>query len=378
MPSVRCVNKSFTGMKVRNILSAAAIVLAVACNQGGKKTVISGNLPLDYQFIDTLHVYFEDSLLTSVPVDTVSGAYKLEVPVNTTRLGILATSYFQVAFVSDGTALTLSLSEDTAPSLVAVKGDAGLTGRLNNYQKELDDIQQTMLDVMQEYQETEMTEEEFMALADTLFAPQREQIKDLNIRTIKANPDNIISVYALMSSEMDADFPALLNELSPQMKARPDIKALLDQIASAGTTSVGARFLDFEASLDCNNLEGTKVHLSDYVGKGKFILLDFWASWCAPCRAEVPYIKAAYEKFYGDDFDIVSVAVSDEPDASAIAAVDLGIIWNSLIGAGSKPAELYGVSTIPHLILFGPDGTILARAFRGEEIAETIGKFLKK
>ena len=365
-------------MKFRNAILAAAAVLAFAACNGSKSTVISGNLPLDYQYIDTLEVYFEDSLLVSAPVDTVSGAYKIQVPVNITKMGILAAPDFQIPFISDGTALTLTFKDGEIPMLNAVKGDAGLTGRMNAYQKELVKIQEEMIGILAQYQDTEMSQEEMIALADSLLAPQREQIKQVNIRTIKANPDNALAVYALMASELDGDFPELLQGLGEEIKARPDIKALLDQIASAGTTSVGARFLDFEASLDCNNLEGTKVHLSDYVGKGKFILLDFWASWCAPCRAEVPYIKAAYEKFYGDDFDIVSVAVSDEPDASAIAAVDLGIIWNSLIGAGSKPAELYGVSTIPHLILFAPDGTILARAFRGEEIAETIGKFLKK
>ena len=365
-------------MKWRNILLCTALIAALAaCDKAGNKTVISGTLPLDYQFIDTLDIYFEDSLVVSTPVDTVSGAYKAEVPVDVTRLGILATPVFQLPFVSDGTALTLSIKEGEDPVLIpAREGQTGLTDRLNTYQKKALSIQQEMMAKLEEYQETEITEEEFLAISDSLFAPQMAALKELNLNTIKENPDNIIAVYALMNSEMDQDFPSLLKELSPAIKARPDIKALLDQMESAGATGIGARFLDFEASLDCNDLAATKVHLSDYVGKGKFILLDFWASWCGPCRAEVPYIKAAYEKFVGENFDVVSVAVNDNADDSAVAAVDLGIIWNSLIGAGSRPGELYGVTTIPHLVLFGPDGTILARGFRGAEIETVIGKFL--
>ena len=357
---------------------AAALTLAAACTGGSKNTVISGSIPADYLFIDTLHVYFEDSLLVSAPVDTVSGAYKIEVPVDVTKLAILATPYFQVPFVSDGTALKLSITNDENPKLVVAKeGETGLTDRMNNYLKAVGNIQESMMSVVQEYEDSDMTEEEFMAIADEVFAPQYKQLKDLNINTIRQNPDNVITVYALMSSEIDDDFPALLKDLSPEIKAREDIKGLLEQLESVGATSVGARFLDFEASLDCNDLEGTKVHLSDYVGKGKFILLDFWASWCVPCKAEVPYIKTAYEKHVGANFDVVSVALNDDPDASAIAAVDLGIIWNSLVGAGSKPGELYGITTIPHLILFGPDGTILARGFRGEDIEATVARFVQ-
>ncbi len=365
-------------MKLRNILSAAAIVLAVACGPGGKKTVISGTLPLDYQFIDTLSVFFEDSLLVSMPVDTVSGAYKIEVPVDITKLGILATPYFQTPFVSDGSALTLSLKAEENPKLVAAPGgEIGLTGRLNNYMKAMMDIQMEVMAEMPQYDPDEFTEAEMMAKAAELLEPYKPKIKDLNVNAIRENSDNVIAVYVLMSSEMDQDFPALLQGLSPEIKARKDVKLLLDQLSSAGATSPGGRFFDFEASLDPNNLEGTRVHLSDYVGKGKFILLDFWASWCGPCRAEVPYIKAAYEAHIGDNFDVVSVALNDDPDDSAVAAVDLGIVWNSLIGAGTKPGELYGINTIPHLILFAPDGTILARGFRGAEIEETLAKFLQ-
>ena len=367
-------------MRSRHFVATAValVLLAGACTGGGKKTVISGTLPLDYRFIDSLAVYFEDSLIVSEAVDTVSGAYKLTIPADITKLAILTSLYFQTPFISDGTPLTLLLKAGENPTLVGAKdGVAGLTGRLNNYQKAVMAIQNTMVSVMQEYEDAGYTEEQFLALSDSLFAPQYAKMKDLNINTIRENSDNVLAVYALMSSEMDADFPALLQGLSPEMKARKDIKALLSQIEYMGATSIGSRFLDFEASLDCNNLEGTKVHLSDSVGHGKFILLDFWASWCGPCREEMPYIKSAYEKFVGENFDVVSVAINDNPDQSAIAAVDLGMVWNILIGAGGKPGEIYGVSTIPHLILFGPDGTILARGFRGEEIESVIDRFTK-
>ncbi|MBQ8022034.1 MAG: TlpA family protein disulfide reductase [Bacteroidales bacterium] len=122
--------------------------------------------------------------------------------------------------------------------------------------------------------------------------------------------------------------------------------------------------------------DGTKVKLSDYVGKGKYMLVDFWASWCGPCKREMPYIKAAYDQFHGPKFDILSVAVWDEIEDTKKAAPEFGIVWNQIVNGQHIPTDLYGIQGIPHLILFGPDGTILKRGLRGEAIAEELAKYI--
>ena len=121
------------------------------------------------------------------------------------------------------------------------------------------------------------------------------------------------------------------------------------------------------------------VKLSDYVGKGKYILLDFWSPWCGPCRREMPNIKAVYDKYKGDKFDVVSIAVWErEPvDVTIETAAELGMDWNQINNGQREPAELYGVEGIPHLILFGPDGTILKRGFHGAEIEEVVSSYVK-
>ena len=119
------------------------------------------------------------------------------------------------------------------------------------------------------------------------------------------------------------------------------------------------------------------VKLSDYVGKGKYVLVDFWASWCGPCKREIPNIKKVYEKYAGDDFDVLSVAVWDKPQASVDTAKAYGVSWNEIINAQTVPTELYGVQGIPHIILFGPDGTILKRDLRGDDIEKEVAKYVK-
>lgn len=138
---------------------------------------------------------------------------------------------------------------------------------------------------------------------------------------------------------------------------------------------VGDDFIDFQVQQDPAN-PTSMVRLSDYVGKGKWILVDFWASWCGPCRREMPNLKAVYDKFHGDKFDMLSVAVWDEPADSKQAAEELGISWNQIINAGQVPTDLYGIEGIPTIILFSPDGKVAKRGIRGPQIPEAVAECL--
>lgn len=133
-------------------------------------------------------------------------------------------------------------------------------------------------------------------------------------------------------------------------------------------TAEGKMFTDFE-------VDGVKF--SDFVGKGKYMLVDFWASWCGPCKREIPNIKAVYEKYAGDDFDILSVAAWDEPQASIDTAAAYGINWNHMLNTQKVATDCYGIDGIPHIILFGPDGKILKRDLRGAEIEAEVSKYVK-
>lgn len=128
-------------------------------------------------------------------------------------------------------------------------------------------------------------------------------------------------------------------------------------------TSEGKTFVDFEATYD-----GKTQKLSDYVGKGKFVLVDFWASWCGPCRGEIPNIKSVFEKYGGENFTVVGVATWDKPEDTMKAIGEEGISYPQIINAQTAGSDAYGIVGIPEIILFSPDGIILRRGLRGENI----------
>ena len=197
---------------------------------------------------------------------------------------------------------------------------------------------------------------------------------DYNKAVVEKNLNNAVSVAAVKNLYGLADTDevvAYVERITAPVHGQ-DSAFFATLLATAKTlklTAEGQPFVDFE-------VDGQKF--SDYIGHGKYVLVDFWASWCGPCRGEMPNLRSVYEDFAGEQFDMLSVAVWDKPEDTARAAEEENIVWQQIVNAQKIPTDLYGIDGIPHIILFGPDGTILKRNLRGAEIRKAVAEALGK
>ena len=162
----------------------------------------------------------------------------------------------------------------------------------------------------------------------------------------------------------------LIGQLNEDAQHHPHVAKVKEKAETfLARPKEGDMFKDFAVEYD-----GKTIRLSDYVGRGRYVLADFWASWCGPCRQEIPNLIALYEKYKEKEFLVLGVAAQDNPEASLKAIDEMQIPYPKILNAQKIATDIYGIDALPETILFAPDGTILARGLRGEEIEKKLAE----
>lgn len=198
---------------------------------------------------------------------------------------------------------------------------------------------------------------------------------------VKTHPTSWVSLEALqyarqMGPPQYAEVAPLYAAFTPAQRASPSGQHYGEILAGLKATTLGAEAPAFTQQTP----EGKPVSLADY--RGKYVLVDFWASWCTPCRAENPAVLKAYEAFKGRNFEVLGVSLDEEKTRAAWvkAIADDHMPWaqvSDLRGFESAAAQQYGVKSIPQNFLVDPSGKIVASNLRGEELMATLAKFIK-
>lgn len=361
---------------------ALAVTATIACSGNTAKYDISGNNAPQ----DGVNVYLVDRL-TASPIDSAvvaNGSFNMKGKTDKDAfLEIdLEGSKWNYPLINDGAPMRINFADTTLTG-------STLNTKLTECDKRSGEAYAVFSQFIQDFlalpkDEQSAREAEFIAQ----YQQKLQELGETRLAIIEENLDNLIPVafieniadifgYEKFYELVSMDVPFAKHPFVQDLKSSLDEALAEEKELNEGKQAfVGKKFLDLEEA----DPDGKMHKLSEYAGQGKWVLVDFWASWCGPCKAEMPNVVAAYKKYHDKGFEVVGISFDRDKEPWVRAITEWGMPWIHLSDLQywkNAASALYSIDAIPDNLLIDPKGIIVARGLRGPALEAMLSEHLK-
>jgi thiol-disulfide isomerase/thioredoxin len=358
--------------KLSIIILALAAAGALSCSSNNVKYDIKGAAPEDgglVRLVDAISSEVVDSAFVADGVFQMKGKAPKDAFLNLSADG----SNWTFPLINDGESIEVDFAGHSVDGSDLNEKIAECDAKTDAMMQEYNAFVNGLMALPKEELEAKMPEYEawYNKLGECYLGVVEENMDNLvpvpfirNIRSL-CGPDKfnelLASAAPFTTHPYVMDLKRRIDESEAKQKEAEEKKQAI----------IGQKFLDLEEA----DPDGNMHKLSEYVGQGKWVLVDFWASWCGPCEAEMPNVVAAYKKYHDKGFEVVGLSFDREKEPWVKAITDWEMPWIHLSDLKywkSVASDVYSVNSIPDNLLIDPEGTVVARCLRGEALEEKL------
>lgn len=346
---------------------AFAALSIIAARAQETAYLISGSVP---EGVTKVYLRLADSRQPSDSATVKDGHFVLKGQLPLNAIMIVAAGDYGVPCFNDDTPILINLNDRSVEASPLNMKLYACDTQIDKYYPQLEALYMSLDSVGHSEKAADKTRaKKLMGEVETI---EEAMTRDMKMFVV-TNKDNLIPAYYLSQIYYAYDYDelnAVLDSSAPYYN-HPAMTRAKRQLEALEKRRLGKMFMD----MTMNDLVGNPRKLSEWCGKGNYVLIDFWASWCGPCRREMPNVVENYAKYHAKGFEIIGVSFDSKAEAWKKAVQTLGMTWpqlSDLKGWKSEGASLYGITSIPSNVLLDKEGKIIATSLTGSDLGEKL------